>query len=64
MAGWYLTLLWFGFLAMVIFTMTSRAPAQMTLSYYLQLVVFSVIAKYKIWPRPPKEEVPADEVVR
>lgn len=63
MAGWYLTLLWLGFFSMVVFTLRSHAPAPMMVSYYLQLFVFSVIAKYKVWPRTPKE-APKDEMVR
>jgi uncharacterized protein with PQ loop repeat len=63
MAGWYLTLLWFGFLSMVFYTIGSHAAPQLAVSYYLQLVIFSVIIKYKIWPKS-SVEVSTDEVVR
>lgn len=51
MDWWYLVLLWSGFLAMFAFTIRSHAAIQLTLSYALQLLVFTTIVFYKAFPR-------------
>jgi uncharacterized protein with PQ loop repeat len=51
MAWWYLILLWLGFFSMAVFTLRSGAALQLILSYCFQLVVFTIIVRYKAYPR-------------
>lgn len=47
----YLASLWLGFLAMIAYTIGTQAKLPLILSYCFQLVVFSLMAWRKAWPR-------------